>query len=58
MSCENCYCPIYKQECERFGGTPKYLHTRVDIVKDCSECVLPHKENFKEIICEPNKKML
>jgi iron complex transport system ATP-binding protein len=50
FSCQYCYCPLYKKECEIYGGTPKYIIDKTDSIKDCSDCMLPHKPKFKKIL--------
>jgi len=48
MTCDNCYCPIYEQNCKPMGGNPKFINNKKrEIIKDCSECKLPHKKGFK-----------
>lgn len=55
FSCLFCYCPLYALG-RKCGGNCKYLENGV---KDCSDCLVPHKkENFAYItarfeeICE------
>ena len=48
FSCEYCYCPIYKENCEIVGGNPKFIITKMDKVKDCSDCNLPHTSQFRK----------
>lgn len=48
MTCHNCYCPLYEYaNCQHFGGNPKFLRDKEDIIKDCSDCTLPHQPDFK-----------
>jgi len=45
FNCLFCYCPLYKYE--KCGGNFKYLNK---YIKDCSECILPHKRNNYDYI--------
>ena len=46
FNCLFCYCPLY--HLEDCGGNPQFTDTGV---KDCSECMLPHKaENYEYIV--------
>lgn len=45
FSCKYCYCPLYEMDCKLKGGNPKYVGR--EQIKDCSNCILPHKPNFK-----------
>ncbi len=50
FNCMFCYCPLYPLDC---GGN--YVLTNG--VKDCSNCILPHKaENYDYIINKLSKK--
>lgn len=55
FSCEFCKCPLYDRDCENFGGKPKYMRTMMEVVKDCSGCMLPHKPEFKNLLTKINK---
>jgi len=47
MTCKNCYCPLYKyKDCKHFGGNPKFLKDKGGLIKDCSDCTLPHEPDF------------
>jgi Zn-finger protein len=50
MTCENCYCPIYKKDCKPLGGNPTIIQTKNEIIKDCSNCLFPHKQEFKNVL--------
>lgn len=49
INCLFCYCPLYnKEEC---GGEFSYIEGDFGKIKDCSECLFPHKpENYEKII--------
>lgn len=55
FNCLFCYCPFYLwEECI---GNPKYIDVEGKKIKDCSNCVFPHKaENYDRIINEIMKK--
>ncbi len=47
FNCLFCYCPLYSlgEEC---GGNPVFLENGI---KDCSQCVFPHKkQNYDRVI--------
>lgn len=47
FNCLFCYCPLYSlgEEC---GGNPVFLENGI---KDCSQCVFPHKkQNYDKVI--------
>ncbi len=46
FNCLFCYCPLYALG-EKCGGNPKFLDNGV---KDCSQCLLPHKRSGYEHI--------
>lgn len=54
INCLFCFCPLYpKEDC---GGEPKYIEKEKDgrkvKIRDCSDCVFPHKkENYAKVIC-------
>ena len=66
FNCLFCYCPLYALG-DKCGGNFKYLSTGI---KDCSKCLIPHKEKGYEYITkkyfeimkiakkDPNKKEL
>ena len=41
FSCLFCYCPLYALK-DKCGGNFKYTE---DGIKDCSNCMVPHKRN-------------
>ena len=41
FNCLFCYCPLYALG-DKCGGNFKYIE---EGIKDCSECLVPHKEN-------------
>lgn len=47
FNCLFCYCPLYSLG-EKCGGNPVFLESGV---KDCSQCVFPHKkQNYDKVI--------
>lgn len=44
FNCLFCYCPLYPYDC---GGNFKILKNGI---KDCSECIIPHKKDNWEYI--------
>lgn len=46
FNCEMCYCPLYEKDCKEFGGKPKYIKVHSGKIKDCTNCQLPHKQDF------------
>ncbi len=47
FNCLFCYCPLYPLG-DKCGGNFKYLDNGI---KDCSDCVFPHKrENYGKIV--------
>ena len=58
FSCEYCYCPIYEKDCKAYGGNPKFLNGKTEVIKDCSECILPHKPEFEKILTEIKKDVI
>jgi Zn-finger protein len=51
FSCEYCYCPLYESDCKNVGN-PKFIEVRKGSIKDCSDCILPHKPEFKKNILD------
>lgn len=50
FNCLFCYCPLFPlKDC---GGNPQFTDTGV---KDCSECILPHKAKNYEYIMDKIK---
>ena len=41
FSCLFCYCPLYALG-DKCGGNFRYIEMGI---KDCSQCLIPHKEN-------------
>ena len=41
FNCMFCYCPLYL--IEKCGGTYTYLDINGNKIKDCSNCLTPHK---------------
>jgi len=58
MTCEYCYCPIYEKECKAFGGNPKFIDDGSKLVKDCSDCTLPHEPNFENLLTKIKKDVI
>lgn len=48
FSCLFCYCPLYALG-DRCGGSFRYTK---DGVKDCSDCLRPHRRENYEAICK------
>lgn len=47
FNCLFCYCPLYSLG-EKCGGNPVFLENGI---KDCSQCVFPHKkQNYDRVI--------
>ena len=46
FNCLFCYCPLYALG-ENCGGNFKYTE---DVIKDCSDCLVPHKKKNYEYI--------
>ncbi len=47
FNCLFCYCPLYSLG-EKCGGNPVFLENGI---KDCSQCVFPHKkQNYDKVI--------
>lgn len=46
FNCMFCYCPLYMLA-DRCGGDYVYLK---DGTKDCSGCLLPHREDFEDTV--------
>ncbi len=49
FNCLFCYCPFYaKEPCP---GNPAYLEINGKKIKDCTNCIYPHRpENYDNII--------
>lgn len=48
FNCKNCYCPLYRFE--KCLGTPTWIESNGQRIKDCSDCSYPHQiENQSEI---------
>ena len=49
LNCLFCYCPFFLKE--RCPGRPEFWEKDGKIIKDCSNCVFPHRaENYEHII--------
>ena len=49
INCLFCYCPLYTRE--NCPGQFVYLEVNGQQVKDCSDCIYPHRpENYENII--------
>ncbi|MBQ7109575.1 MAG: metal-binding protein [Clostridia bacterium] len=49
INCLFCFCPLYHME--DCGGSPEFIETDGKRIKDCSNCMFPHrKENYEKII--------
>ena len=45
QNCLFCYCPLYFIGCDGLGS-PKFIENRNGVrIKDCSNCVFPHKKD-------------
>lgn len=54
FSCIFCYCPLYALG-DKCGGSFRYTK---DGIKDCSNCLRPHRRENYESICENMKGIL
>lgn len=49
FNCMFCYCPMYNEN--KCLGNPKYIDAGEKRIKDCSECLFPHRaENYEKIM--------
>ena len=48
FSCLFCYCPLYALG-DKCGGNFRYLDNGI---KDCSECLIPHRRENYGLVCE------
>ncbi len=48
FNCMFCFCPLYSYE--HCLGNPKYIEVKEMKVKDCSECLLPHRVEGYDVI--------
>lgn len=49
FNCLFCYCPLY--QLEHCIGNVKWINVDGKRIKDCSDCVVPHKpENYDKIM--------
>lgn len=49
INCLFCFCPLYKSE--NCGGNFSYIYHNGNKIKDCSNCLFPHRaENYDKII--------
>jgi len=44
FSCEFCYCPEYDEK--NCSGKPKWITSEKKLIKDCTECLVPHTEEY------------
>lgn len=55
FNCLFCYCPFYL--CKECPGKPHYIKSEDKEIKDCSNCLFPHRaENYDKIIEEIRKR--
>ncbi len=54
FSCLFCYCPLYALG-KNCGGNYQYTS---DGVKDCSNCILPHKHDNYRYVCTKLKEIM
>lgn len=48
LNCLFCFCPLYNLDC---GGNFKMITGKNGVlIKDCSECLIPHSENGYDYI--------
>ncbi len=50
QNCLFCFCPLYTMECD--GDYEMIPDKKGGLVKDCSNCVLPHLDNGYDYIVE------
>lgn len=49
FNCLFCYCPLYSRE--KCAGNPRFLEKEGRKIKDCTNCVFPHKpENYEAVV--------
>ena len=49
INCLFCFCPLYSKD--KCPGTLRYITVNGAKIKDCSDCVFPHKaENYETIL--------
>ncbi len=48
LNCMFCYCPFYQEE--KCPGNPAWLDLDGRIVKDCTDCVFPHRPESYDVI--------
>ena len=53
FNCLICYCPLYALG-DQCGGNFKYLENGI---KDCSDCLRPHRADCYEHICKDTQKI-
>lgn len=54
FSCLFCYCPLYALG-EKCGGAFRYTDSGI---KDCSECLIPHRRENYSMVCAKMKDVL
>ena len=56
INCLFCYCPFLCADCSDFGNPEYFINSEGVEVKDCSNCIYPHKrENYDEIVLRLRK---
>ncbi|MBQ8558914.1 MAG: metal-binding protein [Tyzzerella sp.] len=50
FNCLFCYCPLYSKE--HCPGSPQYIETGKQKIKDCSKCLFPHQPENYDIILQ------
>ncbi len=54
LNCLFCFCPLYDEDC---GGDFELIaNSDGEMIKDCSNCVLPHSESGYDYVIEQLKK--
>lgn len=48
VNCLFCYCPLYPKE--YCPGNYKYIEVKGKMIKECSDCTFPHKEENYDVI--------
>ena len=55
MNCMFCFCPFYLRE--KCPGKPEYVQTKEGkTIKDCQNCIFPHRPESYDVIIEWIKK--
>lgn len=54
MNCLFCYCPLYRiKDCP---GNPEFIEREGKVIKNCTNCTFPHKEENYDIVISVLKK--